>query len=509
MGGTAVSAAMHVNKLSRHAQSVRSAGRAGDTILVHVNPEEFAQMRGAWGEESINPNTGLPEYGFFSKLKKLAKFDFRQIKKIGKGIIKDPRHLLFGIDPIGTKIGSKVTGKPLTPLVNEYGGPTDGAFDEYAARYGEDSLGFARPAHAVANAVAQYYGGKALSGVGGNLLGRAGQAIAPTASVGQQAANGVTQGFANGLGNATGAAAGSAAGAGSSIPGIAGAVGGIVSGAGNTVGSVSGAASGSAAGGGSMPGGLWDNIGEAIKIGGSLYNTYQQGEGAKDASRASQAGYQAGIDEQRRQFDIIMGMLEPQRNFGNAALGELSGVFGYNGAAGVATPNAGSSVGSTGIGINGAGGITQGVQAAPGAAGAAPATVGPPNFGAFFKSPDYQFRRDEGTRDIGNSFAARGGALSGNALRGITDFNSNLASGEFDNFIQRRLQAAGLGGAATSQGVNAANYTGANVANLLGNQGNARASGIVDRTNATTGGLNDISQWYGNFLRNRQIGVGG
>jgi hypothetical protein len=384
----------------------------------------------------------------------------------------------------------------------------------------------------------------------GSAAGAAGGAGAGSAGgVGAGAANGLATGFANGLGAATGAAAGGAAGtaagagagalggglgvfANGGAGGLAGvgggnagalaASGGITGGAGTggtiqgalgglsgVANSVSGVGGGAAGGGGMAGGGLWDNIGEAIKIGGSLYNTYQQGEGAKDASRASQAGYQAGIDEQRRQFDIIMGMLEPQRNFGNAALGELSGVFGYNGAAGVATPNAGSSVGSTGIGINGAGGITQGVQAAPGAAGAAPATVGPPNFGAFFKSPDYQFRRDEGTRDIGNSFAARGGALSGNALRGITDFNSNLASGEFDNFIQRRLQAAGLGGAATSQGVNAANYTGANVANLLGNQGNARASGIVDRTNATTGGLNDISQWYGNFLRNRQIGVGG
>lgn len=495
---------MAPNKLSRHAQSVRSAGRAGDSILVHVNPEEFEQMRSMWGEESINPNTGLPEYGFFSKLKKALKFDLHAVKNVVKGAIKDPRHALFGIDPIGSKIGSKVVGlvggKPLTPLVNEYGGPTDEAFARYAATHGgEDSLGYARGAHAIAQEVAKYYGGKALGNVGGKLLGRAGEAIAPTQSVGNGVTSGLTSGFANGLGGATGAAAGSAVGAGSAIPGIAGAVGGIVSGAGNTVGSVAGGVGGGAAGGGGMAGGLWDNIGNIIKVGGSLYNTYQQGQGAKDAANQSAAGYQAGIDEQRRQFDIIMGMLEPQRQFGNAALGELSGVFGYDG-----KPAGGSSLGSTGIGVNGAGGITQGVGAAPGAA-----TVGGPNYGAFFKSPDYQFRRDEGTRDINNSFAARGGALSGNALRGITDFNSNLASGEFDNFIQRRLQAAGLGGAATSQGVNAAQYTGGNVANLLGNQGNARASGIVDRTNAVTGGLNDLSQWYGNFLRNRQVGVGG
>jgi hypothetical protein len=59
--------------LHRSANQVREAGRHDDTMLIHVNPDEFAQMRKMFGDPIINPNTGLPEYGFFSKLKKAFK----------------------------------------------------------------------------------------------------------------------------------------------------------------------------------------------------------------------------------------------------------------------------------------------------------------------------------------------------------------------------------------------------------------------------------------------------
>ena len=56
--------------LHKAAKQVRGAGRHDDTILIHVNPDEFEQMRKAFGDPIINPETGLPEYGFFSKVKK-------------------------------------------------------------------------------------------------------------------------------------------------------------------------------------------------------------------------------------------------------------------------------------------------------------------------------------------------------------------------------------------------------------------------------------------------------
>jgi len=57
-------------KLAKSAMAVKRAGRMGDTELVHVNRDELAQMRQQWGEPTINPETGQPEFflGFLKKL---------------------------------------------------------------------------------------------------------------------------------------------------------------------------------------------------------------------------------------------------------------------------------------------------------------------------------------------------------------------------------------------------------------------------------------------------------
>lgn len=116
------------------------------------------------------------------------------------------------------------------------------------------------------------------------------------------------------------------------------------------------------------------------------------------------------------------------------------------------------------------------------------------NFGRFFTSPDYQFRLQEGTSAIDRSAAARGGVLSGNTIRAQTGYASNLAAGEYGNYVNRLLAMAGLGQTATNTAVN----TGANYANnasgIQQNIGDARASGVMGAANsignAVNGGLN-------------------
>jgi hypothetical protein len=62
----------------------------------------------------------------------------------------------------------------------------------------------------------------------------------------------------------------------------------------------------------------------------------------------------------------------------------------------------------------------------------------------FMASPDYQFRMDEGLDAVQNSAAAGGAGLySGNTLRGITDYASNLAAGEFGDWYDRNLALGG------------------------------------------------------------------
>jgi hypothetical protein len=116
------------------------------------------------------------------------------------------------------------------------------------------------------------------------------------------------------------------------------------------------------------------------------------------------------------------------------------------------------------------------------------------NFGRFFTSPDYQFRQQEGTSAIDRSAAARGGVLSGNTIRAQTGYASNLAAGEYGNYVNRLLAMAGLGQTATNTAVSTgANYAN-NAAGIQQNIGDARASGVMGAANsignAVNGGLN-------------------
>lgn len=120
----------------------------------------------------------------------------------------------------------------------------------------------------------------------------------------------------------------------------------------------------------------------------------------------------------------------------------------------------------------------------------------------FYTSPDYNFTRSEGMRDIGNSFAARGGAFSGNALKALTQFNSNLASGQFGDWWNRNAGLAGVGQSATSQGAQLGAGTAANIAGInqtaAGNIGNALMAG----SNARATGLNNAAAAYSNASKN-------
>lgn len=120
-----------------------------------------------------------------------------------------------------------------------------------------------------------------------------------------------------------------------------------------------------------------------------------------------------------------------------------------------------------------------------------PAAAGP-DMSGFFTSPGYQFRRDEGTRGIERTAAARGGAFSGNALRALTEFNSNLASNEFGNYFNQLASVAGIGQTATNQtaayGADAANTASRNALYA----GDARASGITGSANAWGNTIQDL-----------------
>lgn len=109
---------------------------------------------------------------------------------------------------------------------------------------------------------------------------------------------------------------------------------------------------------------------------------------------------------------------------------------------------------------------------------------------SFQASPDYQFVRSEGQRDIGNSFAARGGAASGNALKALDEYNKNLASGEYNNWWNKQSGLAGLGsGAATTVAGAGANST-ASISNNLLNSAQGYGNNLRYAADARASGIN-------------------
>jgi hypothetical protein len=83
----------------------------------------------------------------------------------------------------------------------------------------------------------------------------------------------------------------------------------------------------------------------------------------------------------------------------------------------------------------------------------------------------------------------------------LSEYNSNLASGEFGNYFERLSRMAGMGSAATNQNQQAGQTAANNISNGLMAQGDARASGIMGQanswSNAIGSGINSYLQYGG------------
>lgn len=117
--------------------------------------------------------------------------------------------------------------------------------------------------------------------------------------------------------------------------------------------------------------------------------------------------------------------------------------------------------------------------------------------------PGFQFRLNEGRRTMENSAAARGGLLSGNTARALTDYGQNAASEEWGNILNRYASLAGVG-------QTQANQLGGARERLAGNLGQnamtgaaARASGYMALPNAYAGMKQEGLQALGYLLGNR------
>jgi hypothetical protein len=150
--------------------------------------------------------------------------------------------------------------------------------------------------------------------------------------------------------------------------------------------------------------------------------------------------------------------------------------------------------------------------------------------GDFTADPGYAFRLSEGQKALDRQAAARGGLISGGALKAATRFGQDMGSQEYGNAYNRALTSygtdvarenqlynrqaamAGIGQTSTNlvgqagqnyaTGVgNALGSYGTNVGNLMTSAGAANAAGQVGMANAITGGLGT----YLNYTNNNAL----
>ena len=146
------------------------------------------------------------------------------------------------------------------------------------------------------------------------------------------------------------------------------------------------------------------------------------------------------------------------------------------------------------------------------------------------QDPGYAFRLSEGLKALDRQAAARGGLISGGALKAAQRYGQDLASQEYQNAYNRALTQynagvqrestqynrlaglAGIGQTSTSQLSNAAGALGSNLGTAYTNMGaaqaqgitgagQAQASGYLGMGNALTGGLNS----YLNYTQNQNL----
>jgi hypothetical protein len=185
-----------------------------------------------------------------------------------------------------------------------------------------------------------------------------------------------------------------------------------------------------------------------VGAGAAIYSANKQAGAVKSATNASIA--QQGSEYQQTRSDQA-----PWRTTGASALDQIAKLYGLD------------SVDANGNVVKGS---------------------GKADFSSFSTSPDFQFNLGQGQDAINRSAAARGGLLSGAAVKAGATYATGLANQNFGDYVSRLSGVAGAGQAAT----NATQAAGTNMANqnsgALMSAGNARASayGEVGQTIGST-----------------------
>lgn len=172
---------------------------------------------------------------------------------------------------------------------------------------------------------------------------------------------------------------------------------------------------------------------------------------AKEAAAAQAAGTEAGIAEQRRQFDTAQGLLSPYVEAGTGALEQQQALSGALG------PEAQAAA-------------YQSVQGSPG----------------------FQSALQQGETSILQNAAATGGVRGGNTQGALAQYSPQLLSQAIDQRYSQLGGLAGMGQASAAGLASGGMGMGQSISNAMMNQGNAEAGNILGQYNLQKGFVGDI-----------------
>jgi hypothetical protein len=201
-----------------------------------------------------------------------------------------------------------------------------------------------------------------------------------------------------------------------------------------------------------------------LAVGGTQLIGGLMGADAAESAASAQAGAsEAGIAEQRRQFDLMRQLLQPYTQAGAPALQAQQAMLGLGG------PEA---------------------EAA--------------QIAAAERSPTYQAMLRKGEESMLQRASATGGLRGGNMQAALAQFRPQLLAQELENRYNRFAGLTALGQQSASGVGTAGIQTGANVANLEAQRGAALAGGHLGQAQAFSGLLNAPMTLLG-----MQYGAGG
>ena len=207
----------------------------------------------------------------------------------------------------------------------------------------------------------------------------------------------------------------------------------------------------------------WAIIGGAAVMGGfGLISSKIQGDAAEDAADTQSTAAQGGIDETKRQFDAMQKLLDPYVQAGNKSLTAQQDLAGLNG------PEAQAAA-------------MQGISS----------------------SPEMMALTQQGENAMLQQGAATGGLRGGNVQGALAQFRPQMLS-SLINQQYGRLGGLTQIGQASAAGVGAAGMqSGAQIADLLGQQGAAVAGGQIAGGQAMAAPFNQMGQLAGLFAMNK------